>query len=81
MQPYGVSFVHVPQLGGTTIARGHRMNAVDKAKNTAEKAAGKVKEELRKHSDNQDRQAEGEADQTKGSLKNAGENVKDPFNK
>jgi uncharacterized protein YjbJ (UPF0337 family) len=64
-----------------TIVRGHRMGAVDKAKNTVEKAAGKVKEEIGKHSDNKDMRAEGEADQTRGSLKNAGENVKDAFNK
>ena len=57
------------------------MGAVDKAKHTVEKTAGKVKEQLGKHSDNKDMQAEGKADQTKASLKNAGENVKDAFDK
>ena len=55
------------------------MGIVDKAKNTAEKAVGHVKEQLGKDTDDKDLQAEGKADQTKGSLKNAGENVKDAF--
>jgi uncharacterized protein YjbJ (UPF0337 family) len=57
------------------------MGIIDKAKNTAEKAAGHVKEQLGKHSDDKDLQAEGKTDQAKGSLKNAGENVKDVFDK
>ena len=57
------------------------MSAVDKAKNTVERAAGKLKEQVGKHTADRDLEAEGEADQTKGSLRNAGENVKDAFNK
>ncbi|MCW2747860.1 MAG: CsbD-like protein [Nocardioidaceae bacterium] len=57
------------------------MGIVDKAKNAAEKAVGKGKEEVGEHTDNRDLQAEGQADQTKGSLKDAGENVKDAFKK
>jgi uncharacterized protein YjbJ (UPF0337 family) len=57
------------------------MSIVDKAKNTAEKIAGEVKEKVGAHTDNNDLQAEGKKDQAAGSLKNAGENVKDVFDK
>jgi uncharacterized protein YjbJ (UPF0337 family) len=57
------------------------MSAVDKAKNTAEKAVGKVKKAVGKHTDNPDLQAEGRKDQTSGDIKNAGEKVKDAFEK
>jgi uncharacterized protein YjbJ (UPF0337 family) len=57
------------------------MSAEDKIKNTAEKAKGKVKEGAGKATGNESLEAEGHADQAKGSLKNAGENVKDAFKK
>ncbi|MEO8888310.1 MAG: CsbD family protein [Jatrophihabitantaceae bacterium] len=57
------------------------MGIVDKAKNTAEKAVGEVKETVGRHTGDEDLQAEGKKDQAKGSLKNAGENVKDAFKK
>jgi uncharacterized protein YjbJ (UPF0337 family) len=50
---------------------------VDKAKNAAEKAAGDIKEKVGDLTGNEDLQAEGKTDQAKGSLKQAGENVKD----
>jgi uncharacterized protein YjbJ (UPF0337 family) len=53
------------------------MGIVDNAKNTAQKAAGEVKETVGKHTDNADLEAEGKKDKTAGGLKNAGENVKD----
>ena len=51
----------------------------DKLKNQAEEKVGKVKETTGKATDNEDLEAEGKADQTKGSLKQAGEKVKDAF--
>ena len=57
------------------------MATTDKAKNTAEQAKGKLKEAAGRRSGNDDLRAEGQADQTKGNLKQAGEKVKDAFNK
>ncbi|ALX03723.1 CsbD family protein [Aeromicrobium erythreum] len=57
------------------------MSFIDKAKNTAEKVAGEVKEAVGKATDDKDLQAEGKKDQTKGSLKNTGEDIKDAFKK
>ena len=57
------------------------MSFIDKAKNTAEKVAGEVKETVGKATGNKDLEAEGKKDQTKGSLKNVGEDVKDAFTK
>ncbi len=57
------------------------MGIVDKAKNNAEKLVGEVKEAAGKATDDKDLQAEGKADQTKGSVKNVGEDIKDVFKK
>ena len=57
------------------------MSAEDRAKNTAEKAKGKVKEGVGKVTGDESLEAEGHADQAKGDLKNAGEKVKDVFKK
>jgi uncharacterized protein YjbJ (UPF0337 family) len=57
------------------------MSAQDKAKNTAEKAAGKIKEESGKVTGDESVEAEGTAEQAAGDLKNAGEKVKDAFKK
>lgn len=57
------------------------MSALDKAKNAAEKLAGKGKETTGKHTDNDRLAAEGKQDQSKANLKDAGENVKDAFKK
>ncbi|QAV69264.1 CsbD family protein [Salinibacterium sp. UTAS2018] len=53
------------------------MSASDKIENAAEDFAGKAKEAAGKATDNEKLEAEGHADQTKASLKQAGENVKD----
>ncbi len=53
------------------------MGFVDKAKNLAQDAEGKVKETVGKVTGDESREAEGHSDQTKSSLKQAGENVKD----
>ena len=57
------------------------MSGVDKAKNKAEELAGQGKEALGKATDDRDLQAEGEREQAAGSLKQAGEKVKDVFKK
>jgi uncharacterized protein YjbJ (UPF0337 family) len=55
------------------------MSGIDKMKNKAEELGGKGKEAVGDATDNRDLQAEGQADQTKGNLKQAGEKVKDAF--
>ena len=55
------------------------MGTDDKVENTAEKTSGKIKEAVGDATDNRDLQAEGQKDQTTGSLKQAAENVKDAF--
>jgi uncharacterized protein YjbJ (UPF0337 family) len=55
------------------------MSGIDKMKNKAEELGGKGKEAVGEATDNRDLQAEGQADQTKGNLKQAGEKVKDVF--
>ena len=57
------------------------MAATDKVKNTAQRAKGKVKEETGKATGNDCLRRKGNADQTKGNLKQAGEKVKDAFKK
>ena len=51
----------------------------DKVKNSAQVAKGKVKKNAGKITGNGQLQVEGEADQMKGNLKQAGEKVKDAF--
>jgi len=55
------------------------MGLADKAKNTAEDLKGKAKEALGDAKNDDQLKAEGKADQTKSSAKQAGENVKDTF--
>ena len=57
------------------------MATIDKAKNTAQQAKGKLKETVGKVSGNNKLRAEGKADQMKGSVKQAGEKLKDAFKK
>ena len=57
------------------------MATADKVKNTGQQAKGKLKETVGKLSGNEKLQAEGEADQVKGNIKQAGEKVKDAFKK
>jgi uncharacterized protein YjbJ (UPF0337 family) len=57
------------------------MAAVDKAKNSAQRAKGKVKEATGAVTGDDKLRAKGKADQVKGNLKQAGENVKDAFKK
>lgn len=55
------------------------MGMDDKLKNSAEGALGKAKEKLGDASDDHEMQAEGQKDQSKADLKQAGEKVKDAF--
>ena len=57
------------------------MSATDKIKNSVEEKTGKAKQHVGGATGDRDLQAEGDKDQAKGNLKNAGENVKDAFKK
>ena len=55
------------------------MSTQDKAKNAAQKGTGKIKEHLGEATDDKSLEAEGQNDQAKGNLRDAGEKVKDAF--
>lgn len=55
------------------------MGIDDKIRNAAEEMGGKAKEGAGKATDDERLEREGQADQTKANLKQAGENVKDAF--
>ena len=55
------------------------MGTDDKIENKTEELTGKAKETVGEASGDSDLQAEGQADQTKGNLKQAGEKIKDAF--
>src|SRR4051812_48461684 len=55
------------------------MSGMDKMKNKAQELSGQGKEKVGDATDNRDLQAEGQKDQTAGSVKQAGEKVKDAF--
>ena len=55
------------------------MSGTDKMKNKIEEMSGKGKETLGDATDDRELQAEGQRDQAKGNLKQAGEKVKDAF--
>jgi len=57
------------------------MGIDDKLKNTAEDLQGKGKEKTGEATGDRDLQAEGQTDQSKANLKQAGEKVKDAFKK
>jgi uncharacterized protein YjbJ (UPF0337 family) len=57
------------------------MSAVDKAKDKAQAAKGKLKKDTGKALDDPVLEGEGKADQVKGDLKQAGEKVKDAVKK
>jgi uncharacterized protein YjbJ (UPF0337 family) len=55
------------------------MGLEDKANNKGEELKGQAKEQFGKATDNEELEAEGQADQAKGNLKQAGEKIKDVF--
>ncbi|MGI8576585.1 MAG: CsbD family protein [Nocardioidaceae bacterium] len=57
------------------------MSFADKLKHKAEEALGKGKAKTGQATDDKSLQAEGEKDQSKANLKQAGDNVKDAFRK
>ena len=57
------------------------MGAGDKARHTAEKAKGKAKEAAGKATDNPSKTGQGQREQTKADLKQAGQKTKDAFKK
>ncbi|MCW2602713.1 MAG: CsbD family protein, partial [Pseudonocardiales bacterium] len=52
------------------------MSIVDKAKNKAEEVSGQAKETVGEKTGDRDLQAEGQADQSEGAMKQAGEKLK-----
>jgi uncharacterized protein YjbJ (UPF0337 family) len=57
------------------------MATEDKAAHKATELKGKVKEGVGDATDDKELQAEGQADQAKGNLKQAGDKIKDAFKK
>jgi uncharacterized protein YjbJ (UPF0337 family) len=57
------------------------MGKKDKAKNKAQIAKGKLKETVGRMTGDQQLESEGDVDQMKGNVKQAGEKVKDAFTK
>ncbi len=57
------------------------MGKDDKAANKLDEMTGQAKEKLGKHTDNERLEAEGQTDQSKANLKQAGDKVKDAFKK
>jgi uncharacterized protein YjbJ (UPF0337 family) len=55
------------------------MSGIDKMKNKAEELGGKGKESLGSATGDRDLEAEGQKDQAKGNVKQAGEKIKDAF--
>ena len=55
------------------------MGLQDKVNNAAEQAKGKTKQAVGDATDNEQLQAEGQVDESKADLKQAGEKVKDAF--
>jgi uncharacterized protein YjbJ (UPF0337 family) len=65
--------------GSATEPGGPGLGLDDKAKDKAQELKGEAKEGLGRATDDEELQAEGQADQAKGNLKQAGEKVKDAF--
>ncbi|BCK54638.1 CsbD family protein [Nocardia wallacei] len=57
------------------------MGATDKAKNKLDDLTGQAKEKLGKATGDADTENEGKADQAKSNIKDAGEKIKDAFDK
>ncbi|NEE00717.1 CsbD family protein [Phytoactinopolyspora halotolerans] len=57
------------------------MGVEDKFRNAVEDLEGKAKEALGKLTGDDEQEAEGQADQAKSDLKQAGENIKDAFDR
>jgi uncharacterized protein YjbJ (UPF0337 family) len=55
------------------------MGADDKIENKTDELKGKAKQGIGEATDDEQLQAEGHADETKGNLKQAGEKIKDVF--
>lgn len=57
------------------------MGVIDKAKNKLQQMTGGAKQKVGEHTGDADLQAEGQKDKRVGNLKDAGEKVKDAFEK
>jgi uncharacterized protein YjbJ (UPF0337 family) len=69
------------RVGIEEITKEVAMGNEDKMKNSAEGTLGKAKEKLGDATDDEKMQREGKTDQSKADVKQAGEKVKDAFNK
>lgn len=80
--PFGVKDSHRPaNREGQPLTRGGIMSGTDKAKNKVEETKGKAKEAVGGATGDRALENQGKKDQAKGSLKQAGEKVKDAFKK
>jgi uncharacterized protein YjbJ (UPF0337 family) len=66
-------------MAGGAVGISGAMSADDKASNKIDEVSGKAKETVGRATDNRDLEAEGQGEQTKSNLKQAGEKVKDAF--
>jgi uncharacterized protein YjbJ (UPF0337 family) len=66
-------------MAGGAVGTSSGMSAEDKASNKIDELSGKAKETVGRATDNRDLEAEGQGEQTKSNLKQAGEKVKDAF--
>ena len=55
------------------------MGSADKARNKGEEIKGKIKETAGQATGNEEMETEGETEQDKGNMKQAGEKIKDAF--
>jgi uncharacterized protein YjbJ (UPF0337 family) len=55
------------------------MGSADKARNKGEEIKGKIKDTAGQATGNEEMEAEGETEQGKGNMKQAGEKIKDAF--
>ena len=78
-RPFPKGFPRVGMRGQPPLREEVAMSEVDKLKNKGEELKGNVKEGAGRASGDKDLEAEGQADQSKGNLKQAGEKVKDAF--
>ena len=66
---------------GNPEGRCHTMATEDKAAHKATEVKGKVKENVGQATGDEELEAEGQTDQAKGNLKQAGDKIKDAFKK
>jgi uncharacterized protein YjbJ (UPF0337 family) len=71
--------IRLTRIDPSTPDGGTIVGTDDKLENMKDEKVGEAKETLGKATDDEDMEAEGQVDQTKANLKQAGEKVKDAF--